>query len=86
MNKHIAPAFAALAFVALAVPAAQAGPAFGPPGWQNSAPDPLSHPPPPPVQLPDDRQGHVTPPPPPNPRNDPDVQRGIDSYRRPSGS
>jgi hypothetical protein len=52
---------------------------YGPPGW-NTAPDPCrtcqipSH-----VTLPP----RVAPRPAPNPTHDPDVQRGINSYRRP---
>jgi len=39
MNRTIF-AIATGAFVALAISAAQAGPAWGPPGWQNGPPDP----------------------------------------------
>ncbi len=67
----------------IAAPAAWAGPAWGPPGWPNSAPDPLSHPPGPPAQPPRAPRYYA---PPPNPTHDPDVQRGIDSYRPPNSS
>ncbi len=63
----------------------QAGPAWGPPGWQNGPLDPGRNVAPQHFTLPDNRQRRVTPPPPPNPTHDPDVQRGIDSYRRPGG-
>jgi hypothetical protein len=62
---------------------ANAGTPYGPPGW-NTAPDPCrncqmpSH-----TQLPDNRRQVVKPPPPPNPTRDPDVQRGINGYKRP---
>jgi hypothetical protein len=69
---------------------AQAGPPWAPPGWQNSAPDPCRNcQVPSKIQLPDNRvpdrgeQRTVTPPPPPNPNHDPDVQRGIDTYKKP---
>jgi hypothetical protein len=66
---------------------AQAGTPYGPPGW-NTAPDPCRNcQVPSKTQLPDNRvpdsRETVTPPPPPNPNHDPDVQHGIDTYKKP---
>jgi hypothetical protein len=76
--------FVTALLMAVTVVARAAGTPYGPPGW-NTAPDPCRNCQiPPKTQLPDNRQPKtVTPPPPPNPNHDPDVQHGIDSYKRP---
>ncbi len=76
--------FVTALLMAGSVVAQAAGTPYGPPGW-NTAPDPCRNCQiPAKTQLPDNgEQKPVTPPPPPNPKNDPDVQRGIDTYKKP---